>query len=123
MMSERECGALIGPEGESCGVAKPCPEHDGPRVRKPWERTWKVSPLGLGDDSGDLVALDELGAWDDADARLAASAPDLVRALLRVEWGGDQSIGVCPDCDARELHGHADGCGLAAALRKAGVIE
>ena len=95
-------------------------------MSKPWEETWTVRGSAVQADGRDV-----LDAWyrgddpvgGDARARLAAAAPDLVRALLRVEWGGDQSIGVCPDCDARELHGHADGCGLAAALRKARVIE
>jgi len=64
-----------------------------------------------------------------AEAKLAAAAPDLVRALLLVEWastGLDENA--CPDCGV--VWGGADGngspphmpdCRLDAALRKAGA--
>lgn len=61
-------------------------------------------------------------------ARLAAAAPDLVRALLRAEWNGarhDLVEKVCPDCGAyagwaTDSHKHHARCDLDAALRKAG---
>lgn len=34
-----ECGALIGPEGESCGVLRPCPEHQ--------RRIYELRELGM----------------------------------------------------------------------------
>ena len=53
--------------------------------------------------------------------RLAATAPEMARVLLAVEWDG----GTCPSCggtrDRHEDDGHADDCALDAVLRKAGV--
>lgn len=116
---------------------------------KPWEETWAAHGSAVQADGWDV-----LDAWyrgDDpisghARARLAAAAPDLVRALLAVEYdsavGYEGELHVCPWCDgmdpAREYvrydgvttsaHygvrvGHAPDCQRQAALRKAGVIK
>lgn len=63
-----------------------------------------------------------------ANARLIAVAPDLLRELrhlvrlletlewsARDEWRNDQ----CPTCDGAQVHGHAEGCELAARLNEA----
>jgi hypothetical protein len=59
---------------------------------------------------------DELGC-------LFEAAPDLVRALLKVEWRGISVCEpACPACGEFEDDGkHAANCQLDAALRKAGV--
>jgi len=58
------------------------------------------------------------------DATLASAAPNLVRALLAVEWVEDDEGGeYCPACEwergTTEVHG--SDCRLDAALRKAGA--
>ena len=60
--------------------------------------------------------------------RLMAAAPDLVRALLAVEWEGDECettgtfVSCCPECCALASSGvHEPDCSLDAALKKAGV--
>lgn len=119
-------------------------------MSKPWDETWTVRGSAVQADGRDV-----LDAWyrgddpvgGDARARLAAAAPDLVRALLAVEWSG--AVGTPPDaigciscggvhpdhataaCVERMYGflrqqvsvGHRDGCVVAAALRKAGVVE
>lgn len=105
-------------------------------MTKPWEETWDVEPeiapgwvlvkpiVALGPAPLQPLTGDRL--------RLAAAAPDLVRALLAVERQGVNLDGdaACPACggDARDstdppTHSvmHASDCLLDAALRKAGV--
>lgn len=84
---------------------------------KPWDETWHMTAMGgVGDAAGPpygwIAGFVQAGesASRPADtsmarARLAAAAPDLVRALLAVEWQHDSA------------------CARQAALRKAGVIE
>lgn len=58
--------------------------------------------------------------------RLASAAPEMVRALLLVEWNGGAGRGDCSDCEAdRYLDGghHASDCDLDAALTKAGFPD
>lgn len=97
--------------------------------RKPWEETWAAHGSAVQADGRDV-----LDAWyhrDDpvgghARARLAAAAPDLVRALLAVELAPGRVPGVdeeCPWCGSIEGQSHAANCLRQAALRKAGVIE
>lgn len=57
---------------------------------------------------------DRVGYEDDCErAKLAAAAPELVRALLAVEWGGVQigQVHHCPACGGAERHCYDfDGC-------------
>ncbi len=104
-------------------------------MSKPWDETWTVRGSAVQADGRDV-----LDAWyrgddpvgGDARARLAAAAPDLVRALLAVEWVRDEELYLgyeCPWCGARNPDGsidtyhHEKPCTRQAALRKAGVIE
>ncbi len=126
---------------------------------KPWEETWHITD-GNHDDQQDMIVevsvADENGtdiAWvggvahpvlemtmmaagnDYARAKLTAAAPDLVRALLAVEWVaqdgccGEMTLPQCPWCDGYEgrvgfgHHGHTADCQRQAALRKAGVVK
>ena len=94
--------------------------------RKPWDETWEVGRSGIETENGIPVLIDELGVFDAADARLAAAAPDLVRALLAVELAPGRAPGVdeeCPWCGSIEGQTHAADCLRQVALRKAGVIE
>ncbi len=101
---------------------------------KPWEEDW-YQDFGEDDDdplvrrSGDKVIQ---AAWieDERRAKLLAAAPDLVRALLAVEWISrpDPFGDVCPWCGVEQAHDipppfrHATDCQRQAALRKAGVL-
>lgn len=96
---------------------------------KPWEEDWEVfeanpgCPAFAARTSRDEVRVFESLAGEDDDApraRLAAAAPELVRVLLSIEWGG-RYHGDCPSCAYQEHNGHATWCWLNAALRKAGV--
>ena len=90
---------------------------------KPWEQTWEAigsdltMPPGAEFFGGDGTEADE------ANAKLAAAAPDMARALLAIEWrGGVQGdSGMCPSCSVFAGFSHAPNCALDAALRKAGV--
>ena len=92
-------------------------------MSKPWDETWTVRGSAVQADGRDV-----LDAWyrgddpvgGDARARLAAAAPDLVRALLAAER---DVRGVCHWCNNERRHGHADDCRWQLALRKAGVVE
>lgn len=99
---------------------------------RPWEETWTWSDYYVVDDRRMAIGSWHYAQDEDAGlhrARLAAAAPDLVRALLKVEWAaGKRSDPVCPYCEAhkRPQYGsgtlpHWDHCQLDAALRKAGV--
>ena len=102
-------------------------------MSKPWEETWRALGGGIvcGDmtpDSWSCAFWHPSGPVDErtARARLAAAAPDLVRALLAVEWiyqGHETGERECPWCMSEEWQPHAEDCVRQAALRKAGVIE
>jgi hypothetical protein len=118
---------------------------------KPHEQTWHVVRAGAAYDITDAWSRGagpsytfspdpdangwetDAGAWGYGLPRdvatLAAAAPDLVRALLAVEWGDGTR---CPSCGTKSglsctyeecdgVHTHATNCELDAALRKAGV--
>jgi|CXWL01.1.fsa_nt_gi hypothetical protein len=104
---------------------------DNRDARHPWDEEWRA-------DDGDLLCAEKsddchitqtwhpYGSEERIGARaiLAAAAPDLVRALLAVEWGvycGSWDGPVCPMCVGDRSDGHAGDCQLDAALRKAGV--
>lgn len=120
---------------------------------KPWLETWELESVDReaeeqferfarvvvhrGTDrfvGGYNMSIDD----DESRARLAASAPQLVRALLAVEWdGGDQNAeSVCPDCAAPKYpymavsagygelpRKHRSGCALDSALTAAGLPD
>lgn len=104
-------------------------------MSKPWEETWHMTAMGgIGDAAGPpygwIAGFVQAGESalrptdaDKARARLAAAAPDLARALLELEWTGPEANLRCSSCEASDIRGHYDECALAAALRKAGVIE
>lgn len=101
---------------------------------KPWEETWRrgeqkssswllqevVTPTGSltisGRNSGDH-------AGDESRANLMIAAPELVRALLAVEWQEVEYLPThaCVNCHALDSVGHAPDCALDAALKKASV--
>lgn len=102
-------------------------------ARKPWEETWTAHPdngrlivvvAEFPDDHGVALALD---ASHMDRARLAAAAPELVRALLAVEWRGWSTVDMacCPSCEALKhvavARKHAPACTLDTALTKAGL--
>lgn len=94
-------------------------------VGKPWDETWSAH---AGDECEAAIvvthdASDTIVVEDQRTAALIAAAPDLVRALLAVEWIGPEAHRQCSSCGASDVRGHYDECALAAALRKAGVIE
>lgn len=109
-------------------------------MTKPWEETWTVGDLSSVEDAlGRTVAITEWRRERDSEtelpdrpevARVLAAAPDLVRALLAVEWTwreGSERLR-CAACDGEEPHeskpwrgGHTPTCATDAALRKAGV--
>lgn len=98
--------------------------------KKPWDETWRALGGGIvcGDmtpDSWSCAFWHPSGPVDEraGRARLAAAAPDLVQALLEVEWAEDETGPYCPSCLRWRKGGHADDCATVAALRKAGVIE
>ncbi len=92
--------------------------------KKPWDETWTASgTMVVGKDGWDV-----LDPWARVDAlaraRLAAAAPDLVRALLAVEFATyDGAESWCPWCSSYGVSSHDPDCLRQAALRKAGVIE
>jgi hypothetical protein len=116
-------------------------------MKKPWEETWIVR--GTNDIEGDEYPCIEherpeprqvaiVATWfcgDVESARLASAAPELVRALLAVEWGADVDGGTLPGCSAcygarpdprTDFHpsvhvDHKPNCVLDAALTKAGI--
>lgn len=98
-------------------------------MSKVWEETWVDdwnSDYGVSLKRDDGVAIGRISAGGPegvARARLAASAPDLVRVLLAVDFeGGDGGRSWCPSCyGLSHGEGHAPDCDLLAALRKAGV--
>ena len=110
-------------------------------MSKPWEETWHAVIGGHTGGCGGWrngkwtfsTGADKPGWCTDGQqpgygipeevARLAAAAPDLARALLELEWTGPEAHRQCPSCGASDVRGHYDECTLAAALRKAGVIE
>lgn len=89
---------------------------------KSWDETWTASGSTVRNETRDLLESWNFDANAADRARLAAAAPDLVRALLAVEWIGPEAHRRCSSCGASDIRGHYDDCALAAALRKAGVI-
>jgi hypothetical protein len=96
---------------------------DGIRVRERRGRESYSDEHVVETDSGNYPPRLETGA-----ARLIAAAPALARALLSVEWEGDDSR-FCPDCGGMSPSdpypqghsvGHADSCALSRALTDAG---
>ena len=100
-----------------------------------WEETWTLTEDGieLPDDKGFPATV--RGSWTRPEQeRLAAAAPELVRALLAIEAKAIAECSACPSCavpvtyytiEKEHLHDpyltHAVDCGLDLALRKAGV--
>jgi len=99
-------------------------------MRKPWEADWNT------DKDGRLISSDkavnvgyvfaatvyEEAVAEPEDARLAAAAPMLARALCLVEWEGDSG---CPACDGYDDNGslHTVDCPVDAALTAAGLTQ
>lgn len=100
-------------------------------MSNPWEETWRALGGGIvcGDmtpDSWSCAFWHPSGPIDEraARARLAAAAPDLVRALLAVEFATyDGAERWCPWCSSYGVSSHDPDCLRQAALRKAGVIK
>jgi hypothetical protein len=96
---------------------------------KPWEETWDVEDGAVWTDALDngascghpVFRVGDMGTIPRT--KLAAAAPDLVRALLVAEWTGrDGEYCHCPVCGyARSFGKHAANCQIDAALRKAGA--
>lgn len=102
-------------------------------MTKPWEETWEadldgdmtIETAGNGSKVLQAINRDEPGdgpAEALARLRLAAAAPDMCRALSRVEWkaevdGFGQSYRACPECGCSPPR-HDRMCGLDAALKK-----
>jgi hypothetical protein len=101
---------------------------------KPWEEEWGVGGYGeltYREPDPSLPKGEVFIPWSNvarptqenlARVDFAAAAPDMARALLAIEWSGNEAGTACPahlHCDART--GHAIDCALDAALRKAGV--
>lgn len=92
------------------------------RAMKSWEETWTAAGPHVESDAPEagefLRSTLEHEPSSEGRARLAAAAPDLVRALLVAE----QWSGACVCCGKlHRVHGHHATCALDAALRKAGV--
>jgi hypothetical protein len=95
---------------------------------KPHEQDWTVLPTEFGPwtllERGNRIGTIGDGCTDRSVADLAASAPDLVRVLLELEWtapGDLGAISACPICYRWQRDGHYPHCQLSAALIKAGV--
>jgi hypothetical protein len=100
---------------------------------KPHEETWTADADTVVGPDGAAVATFWATHADEASflerTKLAAAAPDLVRALLAVEWSGDASASRCPGCLGvkpgvaayTKYEGHSERCPVDAALRKAGA--
>lgn len=109
-------------------------------MSKPWLEEWRYQDdpndggIVNANDEYKLVPATPHGAW--WDAKFAAAATDMCRALLAVEWGdmGGDFAPCCPKCHGPEpldgpdegLHsifGHSRDCALDAALTKAGLPD
>lgn len=57
-----------------------------------------------------------------ADLALICAAPELADALEAAQWGDHSPAGFvqCPTCQRKQKRGHAPGCAIGNALRKAG---
>jgi hypothetical protein len=93
-------------------------------MKPAWLENWSVA--------GNAAVVDEAGGYvlddmrDDGPAlALAAAAPALVRALLRVEWTFDDEdmSFFCPDCEQSRGEPHRPDCTLDAALTAAGFPD
>lgn len=97
--------------------------------KKPWEEDWREMghTVTEGPEGGWSLLL-SANRWEGeelavARARLAAAAPDLVRALLAVEFATYDGAEIwCPWCSSHGVSSHNPDCLRQAALRKAGVI-
>jgi hypothetical protein len=109
-------------------------------MMKPWEEEWHA--VGGGETTEFRIGHAVYSATREEfvlsntgpeEARLAAAAPELVRALLALEWSAwsrfAPDVATCPACMGSEpgarapetLEGHRADCIVDAALRKAGV--
>ena len=63
----------------------------------------------------------ETMARHEANARLIAAAPDMLKVLEQLEWDGYDYLGnpTCPACAQRQTVGHYPDCELSAAIKKA----
>lgn len=120
--------------------------HTGrmPQPAKPWEEEWRAFGRYVNLQGGvprAILVADGVVATEEnvARARLASAAPELVRALLAVEWEGDEShemYAVCPCCrginptharrwtldeETEALVDHRSSCTLDSALDRAGL--
>lgn len=103
---------------------------------KPWEEEWLAEEKGryLQVKGGPCLAEINTGPNEPERFRLAAAAPDLVRALREIEWSGKDDRYVrpyCPACGGNEpddryprgTGGHEEHCVVYCALKKAGVYD
>ncbi len=55
----------------------------------------------------------------EANARLIAAAPLMLKELQRVEWLGNEDFTMCPNCWRYQWNGHATDCTLDATIKAA----
>lgn len=94
-----------------------------------WMETWAYDDR----DGIDIASGHWATDWTGQRAKLAAAAPQLVRALLAVEWGGMEpgmdggGEACCPDCGNFHFVAggptHRDWCSVDAALTAAGFPD
>lgn len=96
----------------------------------PWLETWTLSDVDKDEpNAGFDLRMSGPGGFETASildggrARLSASAPQLVRALLAVEWAAEFSgyEHCCPSCVIELGDDHTPDCRLDAALTAAGL--
>jgi hypothetical protein len=97
-----------------------------------WLEEWDAGERTLTDGMGGctILATDGTTPRNIAIARLAAAAPAMVRALLRVEWADERrGLDGCPGCDTVApdrgdgTGEHDPSCPLDAALTQAGFPD
>lgn len=85
---------------------------------------WMVGEHDLETCSSPKSAPAEVHACHEEDARLAAAAPEMARALCMVEWVFNGTSECCPCCEilrGRDHEPHAEYCSLDLALSAAGL--